>query len=74
MKIARKIVALAKALGVPCANIRNSDGAGLRVRVRKYDGQIPFPTPNAKVFVDHSAVHERGSVRESAVRSVPVAT
>ena len=68
--IARKVVGLAKALGIPCANVRSSGGEGPHVRVRKFNQTVSCPTPLAKVFVDHTAQHEMGCVRAEAVRTV----
>lgn len=55
VKIGRKMCRIAKALGIPCWNLRGNDPTAPRIRVRGFEMTPPIPTPRAKVFFDHSA-------------------
>lgn len=59
VRIGRRAVSIAKALGIPCCNVRGSDSSLPRIRARAMDTPPSSPTLRAKVFVDHSATFER---------------
>jgi hypothetical protein len=68
--ICRRVLALAKGLKIPCRNVVGGDPEGPWVRPRALDEAPPLPTPAARVFIDHRAVHERQNSLPTRVRSV----
>lgn len=69
VRIARRIVYMAKQLGIPCANVEPEQGYP-RVQAREYRDVLPSPTPRTKVHVDHTARGERPRCLPDAVRTV----
>lgn len=71
VKIAKRVVAVAKGLNIPCANVPGSHPDAPRVSVRGMETAVLCPTPKTKVFVDHRAVFERPTILPPAFRHVP---